>query len=129
MKKLFLLFLLSVTLNANHVNWHSNFEDAHRVALKEHKDLMIFLITKECSTCKDILATTFMNQKYIDKINEDFISVIITKDQKQSYPIEMLYTVTYPALFFLNEQELFLCEPIDGEITPQILDNHLRGCK
>lgn len=128
MKKLYLLFLLSISLSANHVNWYSNFEDAHKEALRQHKEMMVFLITGECSTCKDVLVKTFMNNGYIDRINENFISVIVTKDQKQSYPIEMLYTLTYPALFFLNEQELFSCEPLEGVITPQILENHLKKC-
>jgi hypothetical protein len=62
-----------------------------------------------------------MNQKYIDTINEKYISVLIIKDQKSSYPIEMLYTFTYPSLFFLDENELFIHEPLRGDITPEKL--------
>jgi len=129
MKLLFLFLFLILSLNANHVSWYSNFEDAHKEALKQHKHLMILLIKKKCPECVETLKTTFINQSYIDKINKEFIPVLITKDQKQSYPVEMLYTLIYPTLFFLDEQELFYCEPIRGEITSQRLENHLNKCK
>ena len=117
------------TLNASHVRWFSNFEKAHKESLKQNKPLMILLIKKNCPACIKSLKTTFINQSYIDNINKKFIPVLITKNQKQSYPIEMLYTLIYPTLFFLDEQELFYCEPIRGEITPQRLENHLNKCE
>ena len=129
MKLLSLVLLLALTLNANHVRWFSNFDEAHKEAVKQNKHLMILLIKEDSPECKDTIATTFMNQTYIDKINKEFIPVLITKDQKQSYPIEMLYTFTYPTLFFLDEQELFSCKPIRGDITPQRLKNYLKECK
>ncbi len=119
-----LIFIVSI-LNANSVSWYGDFNKAHKVALAQNKNLMILLIKKECEPCTDSIKTAFINQKYIKKIDENFISVIITKDQKASYPIEMLYTFTYPTLFFLDNKELFLDEPIRGEITPDILKNYL----
>ncbi|MCK4974271.1 MAG: thioredoxin family protein [Sulfurimonas sp.] len=129
MKLLSLLLLLTLALNANHVRWLSNFDEAHKKSLKQNKHLMILLIMKDSVECKDTIVTTFMNQTYIDKINREFIPVLITKDQKQSYPIEMLYTFTYPTLFIFDEQHLFSCEPIRGDITPQRLKSYLEECK
>lgn len=129
MKLLSLFLLLTLTLSANHVRWLSNFDEAHKEALKQNKHLMVLLIKKDSSECKNTITTTFMNHTYIDEINEEFIPVLITKDQKQSYPIEMLYTFAYPTLFFLNKQELFSCEPIRGNVTPHRLKNHLKQCK
>jgi thioredoxin-related protein len=117
---LYLLFF-TLTLYANHVRWHSDFDEAHKLALKQNKMLLVLLIKKDCLTCKDTIKTSFMNQKYIDTINEKYISVLIIKDQKSSYPIEMLYTFTYPSLFFLDENELFIHEPLRGDITPEKL--------
>jgi thioredoxin-related protein len=122
------IFLFSL-LQANHVSWYANFDKAHQQALKEKKNLMVLLIEKECVACVEALKDTFMNKKYIDKINNNFISVLITKGQKSSYPIEMLYTFEYPSLFFLDNTELFICEPIRGGVTPDKLDSYLEKCK
>jgi len=121
--------LLVLTLNANHVRWYGNFNKAHQVAKKENKKLMVLLIEKDCQSCQESINTTFINQPYIKEINENFVSAIVTKNQKESYPIEMLYTFTYPSLFFLDNSELFICEPIRGEVTPERLRNHLKLCK
>jgi len=121
--------MLVLTLNASHVSWYGSFDKAHKKALKDNKKLMILLIKKDCKVCKEVIKTTFINQSYINNINKDFISVIVTKNQKESYPIEMLYTFTYPTLFFLDNKELFVCKPIRGEITPEKLKNHLKLCK
>jgi thioredoxin-related protein len=127
----FLIFvtLLVLTLNANHVSWYGNFDKAHQAAVKENKKLMVLLIEKDCKPCKESIKKTFINQLYIEEINDSFISVIVTKNQKESYPIEMLYTFTYPTLFFLDNRELFVCKPIRGEVTPERLKNHLKLCK
>jgi len=127
----FLIFvtLLVSTLNANHVIWYSNFDKAHQAAIKESKRLMILLIKKDCKSCRESIKTAFLNQPYIDEINDNFISAIVIKNQKESYPIEMLYTFTYPTLYFLDNRELFVCEPIRGEVTPEKLENHLKLCK
>jgi len=69
-----------------------------------------------------------MNQNYIDRLNREFISVFIIKNQKRSYPIEMLYSHEYPALFFLDENELFICDPISGNITPTLIRKELNKC-
>ena len=121
--------MLVLTLSANHVSWYGSFDKAHKKALKDDKKIMVLVIEKDCKVCKEAIKTTFINQPYIDDINKDFISVIVTKNQKESYPIEMLYTFTYPTLFFLDNRELFVCKPLKGKITSERLKNHLKLCK
>ena len=129
MRYFILLTFLTLTLNANHVSWYGNFDKAHQQAIKQNKMLMVLLIKKNCDECQDSIKNAFINSPYIDKINDEFISVIVTKNQKSSYPIEMLYTFTYPTLFFLDNQELFICEPLRGGITPNKLKNYLLQCE
>jgi thioredoxin-related protein len=125
MRTLTFLLLMILTLNAEHVSWYSNFDKAHQEAVEQKKGLMVLLIQKNCLTCKEVIQSTFMNQDYIYKINTRFIAVLITKGQKSSYPIEMLYTSTYPSLFFLDSNELFLYQPLIGDITPDKLKSLL----
>jgi thioredoxin-related protein len=117
-------FLISL-VQAEHIRWRASYDKAHQEALKENKLLMVLLVKDNCEPCSKILATTFRDQSYIKKINEKFVSVIVKKGQKQSYPIEMLYTMIYPALFFLNSKELFISENIFGYINPEAFKNHL----
>ena len=67
-----------------------NYEKVHQKALKENKQLLILLVQKDNSTCQELTPKVFINQEYIEKINEKFISVIVTKGQKFPYPIELL---------------------------------------
>lgn len=130
MRLIFLLFVSIFILEANYISWRSNFDEAHHQAVKNSKKLMVFLLEKDARENKNILINTFMNKDYIDKINEEYISVIITKDQKSSYPIELLYTIDYPSVFFLDNLEIYLCEPLRGSayVTPDRLREHLSEC-
>ena len=128
MKTLLFLFLVFTSLEARHVEWMGDYEKAHQRALKENKKLMVLLIEKDSSTCQELISKVFINQKYIKIINKEFISVLVTKGQSASYPIELLYTLTYPSVFFLNKYELFSCNPIDGNITPELLETYLNSC-
>ena len=127
MKTIVILIISYIFLSANHISWHSNFEEAHHEALKSKKKLLVLLIDKD--TPNTIFKDIFMDKKYIDEINQKYISVLVTKNQPSSYPIELLYTLTYPALFFLNENELFMCEPLQGIVSLKKLDKHLKYCQ
>ncbi len=128
MKVFLFVFLIFLSLEAWHVEWMGDYEKAHVMALKEDKKLMVLLVEKDNPTCQELIPKVFMNQKYVELINKEFISVIVTRGQKLSYPIEMLYTLTYPSVFFLNKYELFSCKLIDGDITPTLFETHLNSC-
>lgn len=119
------LLLFGTILQGEHVRWSKNYEEAHKTALSQKRPLMVLLIDKKESR---VLQDLFMDQDYIKKINSELISVIIMKDQKESYPIEMLYTLQYPAIFFLDKNELMLCESLSGVISSDALRKHLSKC-
>ena len=61
----------------------------------------------------EILKKYFLNQDYIEYINKNFISVLITVEHKTSYPIELFYTTNFPSIFFASyKDESFLTHPI-----------------
>lgn len=131
MKLIALLLASFFILEANNIWWRSNFDEAHHQAVKNSKKLMVLLLGNNSKVNKEILIESFMNNDYIDRINEEYISVIVTKDQKTSYPIELLYTTDYPSVFFLNNLEIYLCEPLRGEgsVNPDRIRNHLSECR
>ena len=114
-----------LTLEASYIKWYSDFDKAHQEALKTDKSLLILLVNK---MDKKLLLESFMNQDYIEKINEKYIAVLIKKDQESSYPIEMLFTTQYPSLFILNKHELFVCEALRGDLSADRLKAYLQEC-
>ena len=126
MKMGILLLLLGLTLSADHVRWQGDFEKARVEALKEKKEIMVLLIKSNCSPCMKMLRTTFIDQAYIAYINQHYISVLVNKDQKQSYPIELLYTLEYPTIFFLDTQEVYTKDALVGYVTPDTLEQYLK---
>lgn len=123
--KLLFVWLLPLLLTADHVHWLGNYDTAHQKALKEKKPLLVLLVKKDAAHASGIIRKTFMDQPYVNRINETMVPVIVTYDGSQSYPIEMYYTTVFPTLFFVDSQrELFLQPPLYGEeITPENLKN------
>ncbi|SFZ99020.1 hypothetical protein MNB_SV-5-934 [hydrothermal vent metagenome] len=114
--KYILLWILPIVIFANHVHWLGNYDVAHQVALEEQKPLLVLVVKKNKHFSNTVIKNTFMNQKYIDKINSEIIAVIVTYEGLLSYPIEMYYTTVFPTLFLVDSQkELFLHEPIYGK--------------
>ena len=109
-----LIFLL--TLHADHVSWRGDYDKALEKAKESHKPLMIYLVKKPCPLCNDILRQIFMNQPYIKGLNKRFVSVIVTFEGAQNYPVEMYYSTTFPTLFFVDsDSEHFLAKPLFGK--------------
>ena len=126
MKTVALLSILFVSLlQADHVRWQGDYEKAREEAVKEKKLLMVLLIEDECPECMKMLRVTFRDQPYIKRINEKYISVLVRRGQKESYPIELLYAITYPSLFFLTSKEIFERVPITGYADPAAFKKHL----
>ncbi len=87
----------------------SSYEKAHTKALKTGKSLVVFLTKKNCPQCNVELAKIMHNEDISLAISKHAVFVIVRQGQKESYPIEMLYTIQYPALFILDKNELLKC--------------------
>jgi len=128
-KILFALWLITLSINADHIHWMGNYDKALQKAHKEHKPLMVLLVKKECPSCNDVIKDSFMGQEYVKLLNQKFISVIVTYEGRESYPIEMFYSTSFPTLFFVNSQtETFLSEPLyDKVIGEKTIEKILKG--
>ncbi len=115
-KMLFTLFFFTLFIDADHIHWLGNYDKALQEAQKEHKPLMVLLVKKECPSCNDVIKDSFMGQEYVKYLNEKFVSVIVTYEGRESYPIEMFYSTSFPTLFFVSsETETFLVKPLYGK--------------
>jgi len=114
--KYLLLWLLPFFLHANFVNWLGSYDAAHQKAVQEKKPLLVLVVKQDASFSSKIIHTTFMNKPYVDRINREMVSVIVTYEGSLSYPVEMYYTTVFPTLFFVDSsREVILTEPIYGE--------------
>ena len=122
------LFILGLACNlqASHIKWYSNYEKALLIAKKENKHMMVVLRKKDCNECQKMFSVTFRDQDYINNLNKKFISIVVTYEDKNNYPIEMFYTLDFPTLFFVNNKdESFIVKPISGFISPSKMSNIL----
>ena len=111
MRIFLLICLFTFSLLASHINWLGNYDKALKIAKKEKKPLLVFLIKNNCQNCQDIIKKKFSNRDYIEQINKKFVSVIINFDYS-NYPIELFYSTIFPTLFIVNPyDETFLTSP------------------
>lgn len=110
------ILLLSIFISScfsNNISWYSSYNKALKDAHKQKKNLMIFISSKKTNKSNIVLSKYFMKQDYIEYINKNFISILISVESKISYPIEMFYTTTFPSIFFASyKDESFLTHPI-----------------
>ena len=127
-KILFTLFFFTLSISADHVHWMGNYDKALQKAQKEHKPLMVLLVKKECLFCNDVIKDFFMEREYVKDLNQKFVSVIVMYEGRESYPIEMFYSTSFPTLFFVSsETEHFLSEPLYGKfINVNTIENILK---
>lgn len=126
---LFLFYIFFVlSAHATHLQWQGSYELARQQAQEEDKNILVFLVQDKNEKTRKVILESFMNQPYIEKMNAKFVAVIVEKGTRQSYPLELLYIQTYPALFFLSVEELFLCKPLEGVITPAKVSQKISEC-
>lgn len=82
---------------------------------------MVLLVRKNNKRDLKILNQLIKDKKLSSLIEQKAVFTIIQEGTKQSYPIEMLYTTTYPALFLLDKNELFI-EAFRGDIVAKKLE-------
>ena len=116
-KILLILILLLTNLFSNNIqnniSWYSSYDKALEIAQKEKKNMMLFIASSKEKNSNEILRKHFQNQDYINYLNTNFISVLITVEHKTSYPIELFYTTNFPSIFFASyKDESFLTHPI-----------------
>jgi hypothetical protein len=105
----------------------SSYAAAHKKAIEENKIMMVFLSERGSNSCNTKLLQIIQNKKITKLIEEKAVFVVIMKDQKESYPIEMLYSRVYPTLFFLDTDELPHCRALHLEITNKEISNCLQS--
>jgi len=83
MKLLILNILFITSLFSFELNWINNYDEALKLAKKEHKDIYLFIGADKCPFCKKFKEKTLSKKFVIDKLNENFITVYLSRDQHE----------------------------------------------
>lgn len=105
--KLLLLTILSTLLFSQNIekfakenNYETDYKAAMKRAKKEHKDVMLVLVTNNCSWCKKLEKET-LSDKYVKKeVKRQYIPLILNR-QEHKFP-EKFHSSFVPAIHFIN---------------------------
>jgi hypothetical protein len=122
--RLFWLWLLPLFVSADFLHWQGDYTQAHTLARTSGKPLLVFVAKAEDARTNEVLRTVFMQHPYIQTLQKKTVAVMVTYEKASSYPIEMYYTTTFPALFLVDPKtELFMRPPLYGtQITPSQIE-------
>jgi len=80
-KKILLLLFFITSLFSSELNWIHNYKKALTVAKKEHKDIYLFIGADKCRFCKKFKEKTLSQKQVINKLDEKFIPLYLSRDQ------------------------------------------------
>ena len=105
MKRYFFIFLLIFCCNSQKLNWFKgSLEDAFLV--NGNKIIMIDFYTDWCAPCKLLDSDTFSNEKVIETLHNNFISIKINAETEYGMPLFEKYKGTgYPLIIFLDKEK------------------------
>jgi len=101
MAKLWILLCLGfLSLHAAELNWAKSYNEAVKKAKIEKKNIMLLVTTKTCRWCRKLEATTLQDEDVVSRLNRDYVSVHVTRDEDE-YPSD-LEVKGVPTNFFLD---------------------------
>lgn len=128
-KKLILaLLLVASSLLANEINWAKDFASAIKEATAQNKPVLFVYSRHTCKYCVLLENTTFKDEKVIEALSKDFISVVSYTDENDYTPRELLTPGT-PALWFLMPSGQPMFQPLMGAIDANNFLNALKIVK
>lgn len=103
MRHLLLILVISTSIFSASIEWHKDYNSALKNAQKEDKLLFVFITSKDCKFCEKLKNTTLKDKEIVNKVNQDYSSVIVMKD-RDYFPKKLSAKAT-PMLYFLDKDE------------------------
>lgn len=105
--KLLLLTLFSTLLFSQNVekfaqknNYETDYKTAMKKAQKEHKDIMLVLVSEHCSWCKKLENETLSDADVKKEVRKHYIPLILNRNER-NFP-EKFYSSFLPTIHFIN---------------------------
>jgi hypothetical protein len=107
-----IFFSVMIGLNAASIHWLGNYERARAEAEATGRVLMVLAVEPSSSASHRFLRDVLKEPRLIHRVNQRWVSVMVTHDYRSDYPNELYYTTTYPTLFWVDPRnELFVASP------------------
>lgn len=118
MIKIVLLLVLTLsTMFADGIKWQKDYATALKSAKQLKKPMMFIISNHNCRYCVQLETTTLKDPKVIQKLNAEYVPLIVYVDEDPIFPRD-LYVGGTPATWFIagNGEPMF--EPLMGAIDP-----------
>ncbi len=118
MKFILMLLLLSEMIFGAELKWPCDYSKALLTAKKEHKLVYVLIVSDTCRWCKKFENTTLQNKKIKERVNKEFVTVLLSRDRHfipkgfkvspvpRHYFVDAEGTILYSSLGYRDE-ELF----------------------
>lgn len=92
--------------NMSSIKWMDSLEEAKKIAFKENKFLFICFCADWCESCHEMDKTTYKNQKVVDKLTNNFITVKLNiSKSEEAEKIRKKYNIAqFPTMIFLDKE-------------------------
>jgi len=115
MKKYLLIFILLITAShADYIKWYYNYDMGHKEAVKQDKNIMLFL-KDEGIESQNMRKQTFMNKDLIEFVNKHYVAIQLPFGTDQ-FPLELYYTLEPASLFFATKYEILYGKKFTGHV-------------
>lgn len=118
LKYIFSLLLLTHILFGAEIAWEKDFNSGIANAKMANKPVVFIHSSHSCKYCVLLENTTFKDEKVIQLLNKEFISIISYADGKNVTPRE-LFTPGTPAIWFLLPDGEPMYAPLMGAVDPE----------
>ncbi len=115
MKTIFILLLTLSTLFGGGIKWEKDYATGLKQAKILNKPMIFIISNHNCHYCVQLESTTLNDQKVIQKINANYIAVIVYVDEDPLFPRD-LYVGGTPATWFIKGDGEPMFEPVMGAI-------------
>ena len=112
MYKFLLVFILTCNAFSADIVWKSDYKSAVKQEKKEHKRILLLITSTTCKWCRKLESTTVKDNNVVKRINQDYISVEVTRHQ-DVYPKKFQAKVV-PITYFLDNDEEVIMRGVMG---------------
>ncbi|WP_373029717.1 thioredoxin family protein [Sulfurovum sp.] len=124
MKKIMILILITLGLNATEINWLESYTKASEIAKAENKPMLVFINRPDCGACNVMKEITFTDKSIYPYINEHFVPVSLNID-KNDAPKSLQAEMT-PTFHFVKYDGTKIRETLVGGKTGKFYLNILK---
>jgi thioredoxin-related protein len=115
MKIVLLLLLTLSTMFGNGIKWEKDYATALKQSKALNKPMMFIVSNHNCHFCVQFELNALSSPKVIQKLNTDYVAVIVYVDEDPVFPRD-LYAGGTPATWFLQSNGEPLFEPLMGAV-------------